>query len=169
MTTISYAILCYDEHRELKELLEFLTKVKRDVDEIVVVADTTVTRKVETLLEGYKVKWTKHALDNNFAQQKNYLNSQCSGDFIVNLDADELLSEEFVEMLPDILERNPDVDFYWVPRINTVSGLTAEHIAKWGWGIGKIENMKQTKVLDTNSDEYKLLQQYNLIIDEEKV
>jgi len=36
-------------------------------------------------------------------------------------------------MLPDILESNPEVDVYLVPRINTVSGITEEHILKWGW------------------------------------
>jgi hypothetical protein len=30
--------------------------------------------------------------------------------------------------LPSILEANPDVDVYLVPRINTVSGITEEHI-----------------------------------------
>ena len=38
-------------------------------------------------------------------------------------------------MLPDILESNPDVDVYLVPRINTVSGITEEHIQKWRWNI----------------------------------
>jgi hypothetical protein len=38
-------------------------------------------------------------------------------------------------MLPSILESNPEVDVYLVPRINTVSGLTEEHIQKWRWNV----------------------------------
>jgi hypothetical protein len=38
-------------------------------------------------------------------------------------------------MLPGILESNPEVDVYLVPRINTVSGLTEEHIQKWKWKV----------------------------------
>ena len=33
------------------------------------------------------------------------------------------------------LEHNKDVDLFFVPRINTVDGLTDEHIKKWGWNI----------------------------------
>jgi hypothetical protein len=32
---------------------------------------------------------------------------------------------------------NPDVDLIFVPRINTVQGLTDEHIKKWGWNINE--------------------------------
>ena len=28
-----------------------------------------------------------------------------------------------------------DCDLYWIPRVNTVDGLTKEHIAKWGWNV----------------------------------
>lgn len=35
-------------------------------------------------------------------------------------------------MLPQILEAN-EVDVIRVPRINTVKGLTPQHIQKWGW------------------------------------
>ena len=35
--------------------------------------------------------------------------------------------------LPAIIENNPGVDIFWVPRINLVEGLTANHISKWGW------------------------------------
>ena len=37
--------------------------------------------------------------------------------------------------LPFILETNPDIEAYWVPRVNTVAGITDEHITKWGWRI----------------------------------
>ena len=40
-----------------------------------------------------------------------------------------------IENLPLILEQNPDNEVYLVPRVNTVSGLTQEHIQKWGWRV----------------------------------
>ena len=36
-----------------------------------------------------------------------------------------------------MLEMNPDVDLIFVPRINTVDGLTQEHINKWGWRVNE--------------------------------
>ena len=39
--------------------------------------------------------------------------------------------------LPVILEQNPDNEVYLVPRVNTVEGLTQEHIQKWGWNVNE--------------------------------
>jgi glycosyltransferase involved in cell wall biosynthesis len=71
----------------------------------------------------------------HFADWKNLLTANCTGDFIFQIDADEYLPGEFIDLLHQILEANPEVDLYYVPRINTVSGLTEEHIQKWGWRV----------------------------------
>jgi hypothetical protein len=39
-----------------------------------------------------------------------------------------------IEYLPKVLYLNP-VDIIFVPRINTVDGLTDAHVAKWGWKV----------------------------------
>ena len=39
--------------------------------------------------------------------------------------------------LKPILESNPTIDLYWVPRVNTVDGITQEHINKWGWNVNE--------------------------------
>ena len=36
-----------------------------------------------------------------------------------------------------ILEANPTIDLYWVPRVNTVDGITQEHINKWRWNVNE--------------------------------
>jgi hypothetical protein len=40
-----------------------------------------------------------------------------------------------ISHLPDLLELNPDIEVYLVPRVNTVDGLTNEHVQKWGWHV----------------------------------
>ena len=30
---------------------------------------------------------------------------------------------------------NDGVDLIWIPRVNTVEGMTQEHIQKWGWRV----------------------------------
>jgi glycosyltransferase involved in cell wall biosynthesis len=59
----------------------------------------------------------------------------CSGKYIFQIDADELPNVDLLDMLPGILEANPEVDVYLVPRINTVSGITEEHIQEWRWRV----------------------------------
>ena len=60
----------------------------------------------------------------------------CSGDYIFHLDADEIPHEILMEQLHTILEMN-EVDLVWIPRVNTVDGITNEHIQKWGWKVSE--------------------------------
>ena len=67
--------------------------------------------------------------------QKNYLRRMCSGDYIFNLDADELPKLHLVRNIKEILKANPNIDFMWVPRINIVDGITLQHIEIWQWRV----------------------------------
>jgi len=40
-----------------------------------------------------------------------------------------------MEWLPTILQTNNEVEMISVPRINTVEGLTDQHIKQWGWHV----------------------------------
>ena len=137
---ISYAILCHSETDTLRDLIEVIYQNKQEQDEIVIVADTTSTDETLGILteykEKYNIKWESHSLNKNFAQQKNYLNSLCSGRYIFNLDADELPPKYLMDNIHIICSEN-DCDLYWVPRVNTVDGLTQEHINKWGWQVNE--------------------------------
>ena len=139
---ISYAIPVCNELKEIQRLLGFLMENKRKQDEIIVLYDTNNgTADVETFLNHYIrdgfnwFKLEKSPFNKHFAEWKNLLSSYCNGDYIYQIDADELPSKYLVENLGAILEMNKTVDVYRVPRINTVKGLTQEHIQKWGWRV----------------------------------
>lgn len=135
---ISYAILTHNEGDYIENLLSLLTKNKRSEDEIIIVDDNSTDEKTVSVLEKYKNDIQLHSrVFDGDATQKNYLNSKCSGDYILQLDADELMTADFIKMLPDILEENNEIDLFFVPRINTVEGLTDEHIKKWNWNVNE--------------------------------
>jgi glycosyltransferase involved in cell wall biosynthesis len=136
MPSISYAICAHNEHVELERLLEQLDNNIRDIDEVVIQLDTTATDEVKEVCYKYPAfsLW-EFSLNGDFASFKNHLNKQCSRDYIFQIDADEYLSDQLILNLPEILELNPTVELYFVPRINTVEGLTQEHIQKWGWKL----------------------------------
>ncbi len=73
----------------------------------------------------------------DFASFKNNLKEHCTKDYIFQIDADEYLSNELLQNLPEILELNPEIESYYVPRINTVEGLTPGHVIKWGWRVNE--------------------------------
>ena len=158
---ISYAITVCNELEEIKRLLDLLIENKREQDEIVVLLDNSKSSKqLETLLEGYSHKYaitfTSDCFNNHFADWKNKLTSHCNGDYIFQIDADEYPHPYFIENLPAILEHNSAVELYVVPRVNTVEGLTQEHIKMWRWNVDELERVNwpdyQTRIFKNNSD-----------------
>jgi glycosyltransferase involved in cell wall biosynthesis len=138
MPSISYAITACNEHAELERLLNQLQEHIRPEDEIVVQLDSNHTTKMEYLIDSYPiVKRIDFALNGDFASFKNHLKSKCNRDYIFQIDADEFLSETLLEYLTTILEDNTHIEMLSVPRINTVEGLTQEHIQRWGWNISE--------------------------------
>ena len=135
MPSISYAITACNEHVELDRLLNQLSSSIRDEDEIVVQMDITATDEVKAVVNKYKLMSYFHPLNKDFATFKNNLKDLCTKDYIFQIDADEYLSEELLAYLPAILEDNSKVEMFSIPRINTVEGLTEQHIKQWGWRV----------------------------------
>ena len=139
---ISYAITVCDEFIEIQNLLYFLLKRKRPQDEVVVLVDMTKNEPTSELL-GYlhKLSYNNYItlvednFNNHFSDWKNRLTRACKGDYIFNIDADEIPNEYLIENLPSLLEANQNIEVYYVPRVNTVEGLTDEHIKKWNWRV----------------------------------
>ena len=138
---ISYAITVHNELEELMKLLDFLNNNIREEDEVVIQYDEGgVTDEV---LEFLKIKQKIHGytvvgfpLNKDFASYKNNLKVNCKGDYIFQIDADEIPHEVMIAYLPQVLEEN-EADIIFVPRVNTVNGLTQEHIQKWRWNVNE--------------------------------
>jgi len=138
MIKISYAIPVCNEHTELERLLGLLIENKREADEVIVQYDQgNTTKEVFDVLDKYanRIFTIGFPLKGNFAAFKNNLKAHCRGSWIFQIDADEYLKPEFIKALPEILADNPNVHLFLLPRINTVEGLTQEHIKRWRWRV----------------------------------
>ena len=140
---ISYAIPVCNELVELTKLLNFLENKIDKEDEVIILFDTNNgTKGVEDYLRAKSVnptffQWYPYHFDGHFANMKNHLKSLCTGDWIFQIDADELPHESLITNLKALLELNPTTELFLVPRVNTVSGLTQEHVNKWRWGVNE--------------------------------
>jgi len=76
-------------------------------------------------------------LNNDFATFKNHLTSQCKGDYIFQIDADEIPHEKLIEIIHLVLEENFDCEVFLVPRVNTVPDLDQDHMQQWGWAVNE--------------------------------
>ncbi len=140
---ISYAISVCNEIVEITKLLNFLEKHIDKKDEVIVLFDThNGSPSVEQFLRAKSVNptffnWYPYHFDGHFANMKNHLKSLCTGDWIFNIDADELPHESLIINLKPLLELNTNTELLLVPRVNTVEGLTQEHISKWRWSVNE--------------------------------
>ena len=104
---ISYAITVCNELEEIKRLISFLRQYKRPEDEICVLLDKPKASQ-ELLYHLYiwssenVILLKENTFQGHFADWKNELNEMCSGDYIFQIDADELPNEELLEALPNI-------------------------------------------------------------------
>lgn len=138
--SISYAITVCNEFVEIQKLVPFLLKLKRQQDEIVILYDQkNGNEEIASWLKKFNklpnVQFWRGFFDGHFADWKNKLTEYCKGDYIFQIDADELPNRALIENLPNIIEANPTIEVYLVPRVNTVEGLTEEHIKKWNWNV----------------------------------
>lgn len=134
---ISYAITVCNELEEIKRLFNFLHQHKRPEDEICVLLDKPKASQ-ELLYQLYiwssqdYITLKESIFQGHFADWKNELNRMCLGDYIFQIDADEIPNETLISALPEIL-LGSEADIILTPRVNTVDGLTPQHLQMWGW------------------------------------
>jgi hypothetical protein len=172
MINVTWAITVCNELIEITELINFLhPKIKYGDDILIQYDEDGVTPQVISYLNiidklHNNIKVIGFPLNNDFASFKNNLKNHSNGIFIVNIDADEMPNEYLVDNIHMLLEYNKEVDVFFVPRINTVDGLTGDWVRKWNWSISKMETQTDEKIMDTDSDEYKYLKKLGYIIEE---
>ena len=138
---ISYAITVCNEFVEIQKLVVFLKENKRPQDEIVILYDhKNGNEEIAQWLTKMNIYpniqfWRGFDFKGHFADWKNKLTEYCTGDYIFQIDADEMPHRYLLDNLPEILESNSDLEVLLVPRVNTVEGITQEHIQKWRWNI----------------------------------
>ena len=140
---ISYGITVHNETEEINKLLEVLVSNIDEDDEIIICDDFSNTETRDVIdhwdlhsPDSMEIKHYTRKLEGNFADHKNSVIEKSKGDYIFHIDADEYPHEILLQQLKQILEIN-DVDLIWIPRVNTIDGMTDEHIQRWGWRVSE--------------------------------
>ena len=136
---ISYGITVHNEVEELEKLLGILLVNIDEQDEVVICVDGN-DKGVKDVIELYsidsRVIHYDRKLEKDFAAQKNSVIEKSSGDYIFHIDADEYPNKILIKQLKEILTIN-DVDLIWIPRVNTIDGMTQEDVQRWGWRVSE--------------------------------
>ena len=120
---LSIALATYNEEENLARCLD---SIKDIADEIIIVDGTSIDKTVE-IAKKYKAKVTVTTNPKNFHINKQKAIDQATGDWILQLDADETISPELKEEIKEIignlkLEIGNSVNGYWIPRKNRFLG-----------------------------------------------
>jgi glycosyltransferase involved in cell wall biosynthesis len=143
---ISYCISVYNEKEEISRLLDILTNAKTENEEIVVLQtyrdqsekESILHQDIKSIILQFNIDvYDEFHFENKFSNMKNYLNSLATKEYIFNFDADELILHSALEKYRKIIQENQNIDLYYIPRINTVEGLTEDDIKSWSWKINE--------------------------------
>lgn len=118
MKKISVAIATFNEEENIKPCLE---AVKDWVSEIVVV-DGGSTDKTIAVAEKYGAKVTTTDNPPIFHINKQKAIDQCSGDWVLQLDADEIVTSELQDEIKKIIKQDKAKAGYYLPRRNYFLG-----------------------------------------------
>jgi len=119
--TLSVVVITFNEEANLGRLLEST----RLADEHIVLDCGSTDRTLEiarafgarTFTENWK----------GYAAQKNSAIDKTTGDWVLSLDADEAAEPELMEEIRHVLDHNPPVDGYYMPRKNYFLGRWIRH------------------------------------------
>ena len=106
MVKISAYIVTLNEEKRLGKTLQALKKV---ADEIFVI-DSGSTDKTQKIAEKYGAKFVFHKWK-NISAQKHYGQELCHNDWVLSLDADEVLSPELIAEIKEKMKK-PAADAY---------------------------------------------------------
>jgi glycosyltransferase involved in cell wall biosynthesis len=124
MDKLSIVIITHNEEKNIDRCLQ---SVQAIADEIVVV-DSYSTDKTEEICRNFNVKFIRHDFEGHI-QQKNWARNQSEYDFVLSLDADEVLSSELIGEIKKI-KNVRRYDGYSFNRLTNYCGKWVKHT---GW------------------------------------
>jgi glycosyltransferase involved in cell wall biosynthesis len=119
--TLSVAMIAMNEEANLPRTLESV----RWANEIIVVDSGSKDRTIE-IAQSFGARTSYHAFGGH-GEQKNVALDLCTNDWILLLDADEVLTPELQAEIQALLRGTPRYDAYWIPRLNLYFGRWIRH------------------------------------------
>ena len=118
MKKLSVVLATFNEEKNLRRCLD---SVKDIASEIVIVDGTSKDKTVE-IARSYGAKVTVTTNPPIFHINKQKAIDKATGDWILQLDADEVVSSELASEIKEIMEKNEQANGYWLPRKNFFLG-----------------------------------------------
>jgi len=118
MKKLSVTLAVYNEGKFLDQCLD---TIKAIADEIIIV-DGSSTDNTIAIAKKYKAIIISTTNKPNFHINKKMANDAASGEWILQMDADELVSPSLAKEIKTTIDGNPEENGFWIPRSNFFLG-----------------------------------------------
>lgn len=123
---ISIALITFNEEENLPRTLDSVAPLVRDAKGEIIVVDSGSSDRTLEIARAHGAKifiepWK------GFAAQKNSAMEKASGDWVLQLDADEALEPQLTEEIDRETGGNPSLIGLWIPRKNFFLGRWMKH------------------------------------------
>lgn len=118
MAKLSVALATFNEEENLARTLESV----RDIADEIVIYDGQSTDKTREIAEGFGAKVIVGKNYPIFHVNKQKAIDACTGDWILQLDADEVVPSELAAEIKSAISDEPRINGYWLPRKNYFLG-----------------------------------------------
>lgn len=142
MVKISAYIVTLNEEKRLGKTLQTLKEV---ADEIFVI-DSGSTDKTQEIAEKYGTNFLFHKWK-NISAQKHYGQELCHNDWVLSLDADEVLSPELIAEIKEKM-KNPTADAYKMKICDMLPGDKKPRLLAKTYNQVRLYNRKKSNMPD---------------------
>lgn len=118
MKKISVALAVYNEESNLRGCLESI----KDIAWEIVIVDGGSSDNTLSIAKEFKAKIIQSDNPQIFHINKNKAIDACLGDWILQLDADEVVTRELKEEILEMINKETEINGYWLPRLNFFLG-----------------------------------------------
>lgn len=136
---LSVVILTRNEADNIAECIKSIGGLEAD-HEILVVDDESTDDTV-AIATGLGARVEKHALNDDFAGQRNFALTKAKGDWVFFLDADERCSQEGLQEIQDMVNRNGNANGVYFKRYDYFGNKLLIH-----GEIGNIRLLRMAKI-----------------------
>ena len=141
---LSVALITLNEEINLKRTLE---SVRTIADEIIIVDSGSTDSTIE-IANGFNAKTFYHKWA-GYGKQKNFALAQCTGDWILLIDADEELSKELAEKIQWIINHEKENKVFSINRSSICFGKELKY---GGWSNQYAVRLWQKGIVQVNEN-----------------
>ncbi len=126
MGKLSVVISAFNEASRIEKCLQATSFA----DEVIVV-DNSSTDDTAKIARKFTKKIYKRPNNPMLNVNKNYGFSKATGDWILSLDADEVVTPDLIAEISQVINKNSNINGYWIPRKNIIFGKWIQNSIWW--------------------------------------